>query len=67
MKAFAQDAAARVINAQPWEPLPGMVKRRCIACHFWFAVRDPVTEQCPNCLAAEQRRLASEAAYRAKD
>jgi rubrerythrin len=65
MRALAQDAAARVVNAQPWEPLPGMLKLRCIDCHFWFAARDPAIERCPNCAATEQRRLASEAARRA--
>jgi hypothetical protein len=67
MRAFVQDAAARVINAQPWEPLPGMVKRRCIDCHFWFAARYLATKRCPNCAATERRLLASEEAFRAKD
>ena len=67
MRAFTEDAAARVINAQPWEPLPGMVKRRCIDCHFWFAAREPATARCPNCAATERRQRAAEAAFRAKD
>jgi hypothetical protein len=36
------EAEVRAINAQPWQPLPGMLKKRCSRCHFWFAV--PVTE-----------------------
>jgi hypothetical protein len=65
--AWAREAQARIINAQPWEPLPGMVKRRCSRCSYWFATRDPATERCPDCLATERRRLASAAAYKAKD
>jgi hypothetical protein len=33
---------ARAINAQAWEPPPGMVKRQCPECRYWFAV--PVAE-----------------------
>jgi hypothetical protein len=55
------------MNAQPWQPLPGMVKKRCTGCHYWFAARDPATERCPDCLATERRQLMSRAAYRAKD
>jgi hypothetical protein len=25
------------INAEPWEPLPDMVKMRCSQCRYWFA------------------------------
>jgi hypothetical protein len=44
--------AARAVNAEPWEPLPGMVKKRCSQCRYWFAV--PITEaeaisRCPDC------------------
>jgi hypothetical protein len=28
---------ARAINAEPWEPLPGMTKRLCRQCSYWFA------------------------------
>lgn len=38
------------INEEPWEPLPGMVKRRCGGCRCWFAA--PVssrTSLCPEC------------------
>jgi hypothetical protein len=30
--AFELEAEARAVNAQPWEPLPGMVKRQCDWC-----------------------------------
>ena len=47
------EAEVRAINAQPWQPLSGMVKKRCSRCSFWFAV--PVTEaeatsRCPDCV-----------------
>ena len=31
------EAEARVTNAQPWEPLLGMVKRQCDWCRYFFA------------------------------
>lgn len=31
------EVEARAINAQPWDPPPGMVKRRCPECCYWFA------------------------------
>jgi hypothetical protein len=31
------EAAARAVNAEPWEPPPGMIKRRCPKCRYWFA------------------------------
>ena len=58
------DAEARAINAQPWEPLPGMVKLRCSACHYWFAARSPDTERC-DCEIRHQRRLTLEALRKA--
>ena len=37
-----QDAEtlARAVNAEPWEPMPGMVKRRCLSCRYLCAVAD---------------------------
>jgi hypothetical protein len=40
--AWQLELEARAVNAQPWEPLPGMAKKRCSRCSFWFAV--PVAE-----------------------
>jgi len=41
---------AREINDQPWEPLPGMAKRRCEQCCFWFATpQDKQSAFCPEC------------------
>jgi hypothetical protein len=48
------EAEARAVNAQPWEPLPGMVKKRCARCHYWFAVpvaEADTTSRCPDCAA----------------
>jgi hypothetical protein len=28
---------ARAANAEPWDPPPGMIKRRCPKCSYWFA------------------------------
>jgi hypothetical protein len=32
------EAEARAINATDWQPLSGMVKKRCGQCRYWFAV-----------------------------
>jgi hypothetical protein len=52
------DAMARAVNAEPWEPLPGLLKKRCSRCHYWFAV--PLTEaeatsRCPDCAGLGSR------------
>jgi hypothetical protein len=44
----AAEAAARVVNAEPWEPMPGMVKRQCPKCRYWFASAAE-TGLCPDC------------------
>ena len=28
------ELTARAVNAQPWEPLPGMTKKRCSLCRY---------------------------------
>jgi hypothetical protein len=46
------EAEARAINATDWRPLPGMVKRQCQRCRYWFAVKveeADVTTCCPDC------------------
>jgi hypothetical protein len=47
------EAEARAVNAQPWEPPPGMVKQRCPQCRYLFAA--PVASEpgllCPDCAA----------------
>ena len=34
---WEDEATTRAMNAQPWEPPPGMVKRQCPDCRYWFA------------------------------
>jgi hypothetical protein len=49
------EAAARAINAEPWEPPPGMAKRQCSECRYFFAAPIASTERlCPDC-AADRR------------
>jgi hypothetical protein len=46
------ETLARAINAEPWEPLPGMVKKRCSQCRYLFAVLTAeveATSRCPDC------------------
>lgn len=41
---------ARAINAEPWQPMRGMVKRRCERCAYWFATpRHRPAACCPDC------------------
>jgi len=49
------EAVARRVNAQPWEPLPGMVKLRCPDCHYWFAAADLRTPRCQDCASFGSR------------
>ena len=60
------EAAARRVNAEPWEPMPGMVKlqypdcRYWFAdCRYWFAAPHPRATYCPDCEIKRQRRLAA--------
>jgi hypothetical protein len=56
------EATARAINAQPWEPLPRMLKRRCLRCRYVFAVRLEVAEAtatCPDCAPSQTRRRSN--------
>jgi hypothetical protein len=52
---LSEDALARQVNAQPWEPLPGMLKLRCSRCSYWFAAWSADTERCPDC--AKKKRV----------
>lgn len=44
-----QHELAHAINSEPWDPPPGMVKRLCCACGFWFATADPNAPACVDC------------------
>ena len=37
-------AAARAVNAEPWEPLPGMEKHQCPECRYFFAAPPDIEE-----------------------
>jgi hypothetical protein len=58
------EATARAINAEPWEPMPGMVKRLCPRCRYFFASPvDSPERRCADCAAlgtgAPRTRLVS--------
>ena len=53
------EAAARATNAEPWEPPPGMVKRQCPDCRYFFAA--PASSQelrCQDCVGQAAPRPA---------
>jgi hypothetical protein len=55
---MGQEAEVRAINAQPWQPLPGMLKKRCAQCRYWFAVpvaEAEATSRCPDCASLGTR------------
>jgi hypothetical protein len=58
------DARARAINAEPWQPLPGMVKLRCQHCSYWFATRDADVPCCPDCRIRLRRKQPEFASLR---
>jgi hypothetical protein len=44
------EATTREINAQSCEPLPGMIKRQCPECQYWFATWPGTKEErCKDC------------------
>jgi hypothetical protein len=49
---WENEATTRAINAAPWEPMPGMVKRQCPECRYWFAapVNRALEPRCPDCV-----------------
>ena len=50
------ETLARAANAEPWEPPPGMVKRRCPECRYLFAApADTEEPRCPDCLQKPPR------------
>jgi hypothetical protein len=51
------EALARAVNAEAWEPLPGMVKKRCSRCHYWFAAAvDSHEPRCPDCRRSGEQK-----------
>jgi hypothetical protein len=56
-----EEADARVINAQPWEPPPGMVKRQCPECRYYFAATPNAAEpRCWDCVAFGSRSVSAD-------
>src|SRR6478672_10638052 len=45
--------AARFLNVEDWEPLPGMIKRQCPRCRYLFV--DSEELRCPDCVDLEKR------------
>jgi hypothetical protein len=47
---WTDEATSRAVNAEPWDPMPGMEKRQCHNCRYWFAA-DPENEgrRCQDC------------------
>jgi len=48
-----EEAAARAINAQPWKPLPGMMKPAMLEMpllvrHFWPSTKEERCKDCAN-------------------
>jgi hypothetical protein len=60
--AWELEQEARAVNAADWEPLPGMVKKRCLRCHYFFAVtiaEAEVTATCPDCAPSQSRKRST--------
>jgi hypothetical protein len=50
------ETRARAANAEPWEPMPGMVKRQCPSCDYFFAApADSREQRCPDCVEKPPR------------
>ena len=56
LPATRNEAMARAINARPWEPLPGVAKRQCRTCRYFFAAPTASNElRCPDCVERPRR------------
>jgi hypothetical protein len=56
-----EEASARAVNAQPWDPPPGMVKRQCSWCRYYFAAPPDAAEPlCPDCVAFGSRPASAD-------
>ena len=56
--AWELEQDARTINATDWQPPPGMAKKRCGQCRYWFAVpiaEPETTSRCPDCASLSSR------------
>jgi hypothetical protein len=51
-----EEPDARAVNAEPWEPLPGMMKRQCSQCRYFFATPEATPASlCPDCAGKDTR------------
>jgi hypothetical protein len=56
--AWKLEQEAREENATDWQPMPGMVKRKCLRCGYFFAVKAELadsTATCPDCAPSQTR------------
>jgi hypothetical protein len=60
--AWELEQEARTVNATDWQPMPGMIKRRCLKCRFVFAVKAELAEStatCPDCAPSQTRKRSN--------
>ena len=58
---WEDEATSRAISAQPWEPLPGMEKRQCPECRYFFAAESASGEpRCPDCVAFGSKPVSAD-------
>jgi hypothetical protein len=57
---------ARAINLEPWTPLPGMTKKQCLECEFWYATANRGQELCHDCLERQRRGRGGYGEYRGR-
>jgi hypothetical protein len=59
--AAVQETLARAVNAEPWDPPPGMIKRQCPWCRYFFAAPpDKEAPRCPDCAAFGSRPASAD-------
>ena len=60
-RGWEDETSSRAVNAQPWEPMPGMVKRQCPECRYFFAAPPDAAEPlCPDCVALGSRPASAD-------
>jgi hypothetical protein len=63
VSALEAEETARAINAQPWVPLPGLVKRQCPQCRYLFAApADSPERRCLDCASLGTGRVRTRVA-----
>ena len=60
-RGWEDEASSRAVNAQPWDPPPGMAKRQCPWCRYFFAAPPDAAEPlCPDCVAFGSRPASAD-------